>query len=101
MPLNICVASSVMLLYARSGVAGVRIVGVDRNLHVEPLVAVDDVIAAAAHDRVAAVAAEDDVAGAVNDGPDRKRVKLRLGQAKHLPQAADAGNAFRVSRLPR
>ena len=35
----------------------------DADLHVEPLVAVDDVVAGAAHDGVAAVAAEDDVAG--------------------------------------
>ena len=38
---------------------------VNRDLHVQPLVAVDDVVAAAAHDHVAAVAAEDDLAGAV------------------------------------
>ena len=42
------------------GIAG----GEDADLHVEPLVAVDDVVAGLARDAVAAVAAEDDVAGA-------------------------------------
>ena len=37
--------------------------GVDGDAHVQPLVAVDEVVAAAALDDVAAVAAEDDVAG--------------------------------------
>ena len=40
------------------GIAG----GEDADLHVEPLVAVDDVVAGIAGDDVAAVAAQDDVA---------------------------------------
>ena len=64
-PANMLLTSVFMLLCSaigRAGVVGV-VGGEDADLHVEPLVAVDDVVAAAAHDEVAAVAAEDDVAG--------------------------------------
>ncbi len=66
MPLNICVRQlghAVVRRDRRAGVVADRW-RKDANAHVEPLVAVDDVIAGEAHDRVAAVAAEDDVAGA-------------------------------------
>ena len=56
------------------------------DAHVEPLVAVDDVIAGHAHDGVAAVAAEDDVAGAVR----------RDARAEDGLQAGDAGDARRI-----
>ena len=62
--------------------------GEDADLHVQPLVAVDDVVAAAARDDVAAVAAEDDVA-AVEGGD---------AGAEHLLQAGDEGDAFGVER---
>jgi hypothetical protein len=66
----------------------------DGDLDVQPLVAVDDVIAAAAHDRVAAIAAEDDFAGAEDVRIDGERVELCLGQAQDFAQASDARYAL-------
>ena len=66
----------------------------DCDLHVQPLVAVDDVIAAATHDRVAAVAAEDDLASIVYLRIGSQRVELGLGQPEDLAQAGDACDAF-------
>jgi hypothetical protein len=82
-----------MLLCSAIGVPGVRGVAgrEDADLHVEPLVAVDDVVAAAAHDEVAAVAAQDDVA---------RRVAHHTG-AQHGLQAVDARDARRVERAAR
>ena len=59
---------AVVVFQDRAGAAVGTNFGVDRDAHVQPLVAVDDVVAAAAHDRVAAVAAEDDVARRTKDG---------------------------------
>ena len=68
--------------------------GVDRDPHVQPLVTVDDVVAGKAHDRVAAVTAQDDVACAVGDGAGSERGELRVSQAKNTLQARDARDAF-------
>ena len=74
--------------------------GVDRDPHVQPLVAVDDVVAAMAHDRVAAVTAQDDVACAVGDGTGSERGKLHVGQAEHRCSPAMRAMPSLVRRLP-
>ena len=88
-PLNISAVSSLMLSAVVDFRAGAVAVGADADADVEPLVAVDDVIAAAARDLVIAVAAKDDVAGieegdAVTDHrlePVDQRDTLRIEEA--------------------
>ena len=65
--------------------------GVDADLDVEPLVAVDDVIAGPARDGVAAVATEDDVS----------TVERSDSGAEDLLQAGDESDALLIQSLPR